>query len=100
MTSIIYNRGKKAYGIENIVLNTEEELSTVNVKRLDFGTMVFIQSNSKYYKLNSKKEWIEVFPFNSVKSSGGSSDNIDGGEFDDSSYRIYDGGSIDNSDPI
>jgi hypothetical protein len=53
--SIIYNRNNLAYGVKNFILNTEIELQKTDVKNLAMGSTVFINENSKYYKLNSKK---------------------------------------------
>lgn len=76
------------------------ELQKIDIRQLATGSTVFINENSKYYKLNSKKQWIEIFPYGKASSSNDSSGNVDGGEFDDSGYAIYDGGSIDGSDPL
>ena len=53
--SIIYNGNNLAYGVKNFTLNTEIELQKVDVRKLAMGSTVFINENSKYYKLNSKK---------------------------------------------
>jgi hypothetical protein len=53
--SIIYNGNKLSYGVKNFVLNTEMELQKIDIRQLAMGSTVFINENSKYYKLNSKK---------------------------------------------
>lgn len=47
--------------------------------------------------LNGKKSWVEINPYGMGSSSGGSGGNGDSSTPEDDG--IYDGGSIDGSDP-
>ena len=96
----IYSNGTRiTYGIKHYDLDSIEDLNKMNKSNLTPGSTIFIINSSKYYKLNSKKQWVEIFPYgkgNSSNSGSGDGDN-DG---PDSDNDIYDGGSIDGSDPI
>lgn len=109
MFTIYSNGNRTSYGIKHYDLDVADDLELLK-KRKDItpGSTAFIIENSKNYKLNSKKEWVEVF-IGSSNSSGDSSydggsidgsDPITGGSTDDSEGPNYDGGSIDGSDPI
>ena len=53
------------------------------------GSTCFVIDSSKYYMLNSKFQWIEIFPFGTSSSSGDSS-----GPDDPPDDVIYEGGVI------
>jgi hypothetical protein len=100
MISIGANRNKKAYGIKHYNLDTEAELSQINVNREVMGTTAFIIETSQRYMLNGSKEWKKI---NSNNNSGGGSGNddfvYDGGGVE-GDENIYDGGGVggDSSD--
>ena len=109
MFTIYSNGNRKSYGIKHYDLDTVEDLKLMEKKDITPGSTIFIISSSKYYKLNSKKQWIEIFPYQKNSSNGGSDNdddlNYDGGSIDGSDPGgseggIYDGGSIDGSDPV
>ena len=109
MFTIYSNGNRTAYGIKHYDLDTINDLEVLK-KRKDIvpGSTVFVIESSKYYKLNSKKQWIEIFPYASVQINAPGEDddpNYDGGSIDgtspdDESIPSYDGGSIDGSDPV
>lgn len=98
MITIHSNRDQVAYGIQHFIIDEIDDLQELNKKpTLKPGSTVFVIKTSKYYMLNGKRVWIEINPYgmgNSSNSgsggSGGSGSEGDG---------IYDGGSIDGSDP-
>ena len=85
-----------AYGIEHYLLDTFDDLKDLNKKSsLKPGSTVFIIETSKYYMLNGKRAWIEINPYGvNITSNGGSGNGGSG-----SNDFVYDGGSIDDSDP-
>lgn len=94
----IYSNGNRvAYGIKHYDLDTIDDIVTINKSSLTPGSTIFIINSSKYYKLNSKKQWVEIFPHGK-----GNSSNDDSGDGGDGSgpAEDYDGGSIDGSDPV
>ena len=95
----IYSNGDKtAYGIKHYDLDTIEDIALINKSNLTPGSTIFIINSSKYYKLNSKKQWVEIFPNGRGNSSSNDSGNGSGNESGPAGN--YDGGSIDNSDPV
>ena len=94
MAIIHSNGGKIAYGVKHYILDQKADLEELKLTTaIKPGTTVFIIETSKYYMLNSKYEWIEINPFSTNGSNGG-------GDNDDPFDNIYDGGSIDGSDPL
>ena len=88
MITIGSNGQKIAYGIRHYNLDTEEDLAVLKETITNpVGSTCFVISTSKYYMLNSKKEWIEITPFGSAINAGG-------GGGSDSSDIIYEGGII------
>ena len=96
MVNIGSNGNRIAYGIKHFNLDEVVDLADLNKATLTPGSTVFIISTSKYYMLNGQKKWIEINPF-SLNGGGGSNP---GGGSGGSSDNIYDGGSIDGSDPV
>ena len=92
--SIYANGNRVAYGIKHYDLDSIEDLKNVNKNNLTPGSTIFIINSSKYYKLNNKKQWIEIYPYGKGSISNGGNDDDN-----ESNDKIYDGGSIDNSDP-
>ena len=98
MITIGANGKKIAYGIKHYNLDTEADLTELQTRVEPMGSTCFIISNSKYYMLNSKKQWVEITPFGKVITSSGDGDNILPPEEDDSEPEIpnddivYDGG--------
>lgn len=96
MITIGSNGRKIAYGIKHYNLDTEADLAELQTRTEPMGSTCFIISNSKYYMLNSKKQWVEITPFGKVMTSNGDDD----GEGDDNIIVvppenddvIYDGG--------
>jgi hypothetical protein len=84
------------YGIKHFNLDTVDDLTNLRKDNLTPGSTIFIINTSKYYMLNGKREWVEINPFHAASSNNGSGG--DGSSAPGSG--IYDGGSIDNSDPI
>lgn len=96
MVNIHSNSGHIAYGIKHFALDTIDDLKQLDKNRLTPGSTIFIINSSKYYMLNGSKQWIEINPYYMSSSSGGNS----GGNNPPSDDPIYDGGSIDGSDPF
>lgn len=86
MISIGANRNKKAYGIKHYNLDTEADLSQINVNREVMGTTAFVIETSQRYMLNGSKEWKKI-----SNSNGGGSNNND---------FVYDGGGVENDENI
>lgn len=88
MISIGANRNRKAYGIKHYNLDTESELSKINVNREVMGTTAFVIETSQRYMLNGSKEWKKI----NVATSGGN-----GGVNPDEDF-VYDGGGVSDDD--
>lgn len=73
MIGIGSNSGRKAYGIKHYNVNTESDILKIPVNTNKIGSTCFVIDSSKYYMLNSKFQWIEIFPFGTSSSSGDSS---------------------------
>ena len=80
-TIIRANSNKIAYGIKELVIDTDADLQKLNVHNLTAGTTVFSIESSQYYILNSAKEWKK---FNSLGSGTSTSDiiSLDAGSID------------------
>lgn len=99
MITIHSNQNQVAYGIQHFIIDEIDDLNELNKKpSLKPGSTVFVIKTSKYYMLNGKNSWIEINPYgmghSSNSGSGGSGDS------DSPNDGIYDGGSIDGSDPV
>ena len=106
MFTIRANGDRTSYGVKHYTLDTIDDLKQLEKKDITSGSTIFIINSSKYYMLNSKKQWVEIFPYNN-SSNGGSGpapgESYDGGSIDGSDPmpgESYDGGSIDGSDPV
>ena len=84
MVNIVSNSGRTAYGIQHFVVDAQEDIKTINPTAITPGSTVFVIATSKYYMLNSSKQWKEV----NLSTGGGS---IIPGEGD---TIIYEGGII------
>lgn len=99
MITIGANGQRIAYGIKHYNLDDESDLLRLPHNTDVMGCTCFVIKTSKYYMLNSKLEWVEITPFGTITSSGGSGggDTPGGGEGDsgdgDDSI-IYEGGII------
>lgn len=93
MITIHANGNRVSYGIKHFDLDAIDDLSGLDKKRLSPGSTIFIISTSKYYMLNGKHQWVEINPY----GMNNSSNNGSGG--DSENDEVYDGGSIDDSDP-
>lgn len=98
MITIGANGQRIAYGIKHYNLDDETDLKNLPVDRETMGCTCFVISNSKYYMLNSKMEWIEITPFGKVMSSSNLDSDIDQDGIPDSEDPsidiIYEGGII------
>ena len=63
MITIGSNGQKIAYGIKHFNLDTEDDLKALEKRNELMGSTCFVIETSKYYMLNSKKQWIEITPF-------------------------------------
>ena len=88
MITIGANGEKIAYGVKHFNLDTNDDLQKMPKNDLYMGSTVFVISTSKYYMLNGNYEWIEISPFGSSSSGGGSEGDSDIPTGD----VIYDGG--------
>ena len=96
MVNIASNDNKVAYGIKHFNIDTLADLDKINRKALVPGCTAFDIEKSAYYMLNGQKEWVEINLYGGSISGGGG-----GGEDNPSDDElIYDGGSIDGSDPV
>ena len=96
MINIASNDNKIAYGIKHFNIDTVSDLDKLNKNALTPGCTAFDIKTSTYYMLNGKKEWVKVNLYSGT-ISGGSGGGNDNPPEDD---PIYDGGSIDGSDPV
>lgn len=87
MISLYANSSVTSYGVKDFILDHEDDLNNFEKRQLKVGNTAFVIETSKYYMLNSKLEWKEIFPYGSGSNPGG------GGE-DDPSDVIYDGGLV------
>lgn len=100
MIAIHANGNRVSYGIKHFDLDTIDDLNDLNKKQLNPGSTIFIINTSKYYMLNSKYQWVEINPYGMCNSSNNNSGSGDGENSGTGNDGIYDGGSIDSSDPI
>ena len=93
MITIGANGKKIAYGIKHYNLDDENDLKNLPTTKEYMGCTCFVISTSKYYMLNSKKEWVEINPFSGAASSGG---NAGGSTTPDENPDdiIYEGGLV------
>lgn len=87
MFNLISTSGKTAYGVKEFALDLESDLASIDVSICNPGSVAFIIENSKYYMLNSAKQWVTV-----QLASGGGGGNS-GGD-DGPEEVIYNGGLI------
>lgn len=80
-TIIRANSNKIAYGVKELVIDTDAELATLNVSNLAVSTVVFSIESSKYFMLNTQREWKEINPFSSTNSASEILD-LDAGSID------------------
>ena len=84
MVNIISNSGKTAYGIQHFVVDEQTDVAQVNPRQCAVGSTVFVIATSKYYMLNSKKEWQNV----NLGNTGGIAGVPDG------DIIVYEGGVV------
>lgn len=87
MFNLISTSGKTAYGVKEFALDLESDLASIDISNCNPGSVAFIIENSKYYMLNSAKQWVTV-----QLASGGGGGNSGGG--DEPEEVIYNGGLI------
>ena len=90
MFTIGANGEKIAYGIKHYNLDTPDDLEGLS-KTGKMGTTCFVISTSKYYMLNSKKNWVEINPYGS-SSGGGGGGGSGGGDEPSPEDVVYEGG--------
>ena len=85
MITISANGNKPAYGIKEYTLDTAADLEKLSVRSATTGSKAFVIETSKYYMLNSKKEWVEIKPYGNSIFDGDEDTEIDydGGDLDD-----------------
>lgn len=87
MFNLISTSGKTAYGVKEFSVDLESDIASIDVSNCSPGSVVFVIENSKYFMLNSAKEWKAV----ELSSGGGSS----GGGGEDYPEEVnYNGGLI------
>ena len=94
MVTLHSNRNQVAYGIQHLILDNFNDLHQLDKKQITPGSTIFIISTSKYYMLNGSKQWIEINPYGMGNISGPTNPSPPVND------NIYDGGSIDGSDPL
>ena len=77
MFNLISTSGKTAYGIKEFTVDLESDIASIDVKFCSPGSVVFVIENSKYFMLNSAKEWKTV----ELASGGGNSGGGGGGDY-------------------
>lgn len=58
------------------------------------GCTCFVISTSKYYMLNSQRQWVEITPFGKATSTGGGSDVPVEPDEPEHNDVVYEGGLI------
>ena len=84
--TITGNSGKVAYGLKHFTCDTIDDLNSLSLQEVIPGSVAYVISESKSYKLDHNKVWQ---PITSSGGGGGGSD-----EPDVESVYIYDGGVI------
>ena len=96
MVTLYANQNRVVYGIQHYTLDEFADFTKLTEKPfVKPGSTAFIIETSKYYMLNGKNQWVEINPYGMNSSNGGSS-----GPSSPENNWIFDGGSIDGSDPI
>ena len=85
MINIRHSSGKVAYGVQDFVLDTYEDLQNLDNECAP-GSTAFIIATSEKYMLNSHNAWVQI------KGNGGGGGGGDEPNPDD--IYIYDGGTI------
>lgn len=85
MVNIISSSGRATYGIQHYVVDEQADVSKVDPHACAIGSTIFVIATSKYYMLNSKKEWKNV----DLGTSGGS-----GGGPGEGDIIVYEGGTV------
>ena len=86
---IISQAGKPVYNLKELVVDTYDDVATIRTADLAVGSTVFVIDTSKYYMLNTQKQWIKVNIANGNGNTSGDNDNPD------NKYEIvYDGGEV------
>ena len=88
MFNLISTSGKTAYGVKEFSVDLESDVALIDVSNCSPGSVVFVIENSKYFMLNSAKEWKTV----ELSSGGGSSGGDGSGDYPEE--VVYNGGLI------
>lgn len=86
--STVYSNGVSDNMVRRFVVDTVDELSTINISQLRAGSTAFVIKTSETYMLSNARKWEKV-----VLSSGGGNGGSSGSE-----DVIYDGGNEDEDD--
>lgn len=89
MFNLVSTSGKTAYGVKEFVVDLETDIPSIDISNCSFGSVVFVIENSKYFMLNSSKQWVKV-----ELSSGGGSSSGGSGDEDYPQEVNYNGGLI------
>ena len=95
MITIGANGERISYGIKHYNLDTEADLVNLPTTNEFMGCTCFVISTSKYYMLNSDREWVQITPFG--KTTGSGNGGGDDGSDDDTTIPedvVYEGGII------
>ena len=87
--------GKVTYNLKELVADTYNDISKINVTSLAPGSTVFVIDTSECYMLNSKKEWKLVY-LNQVYDGGGAEPPSGDDDPSDELHVIWDGGGVTN----
>ena len=86
MINIRHSSGKVAYGVQDFVLDTYEDLQNLKADCAP-GSTAFIIATSEKYMLNSHKVWVQISSMPESGGGGGEEPNPD-------NIYIYDGGTV------
>lgn len=79
---IYSSSGCRAYGIKSFVFDSFDDM--MKEDNAHKGDTAFIIETSQYYMLNHNNVWVEIFPYGTGESGGGTS----------TQHVIYDGGTV------
>lgn len=60
MVNIIANKGVVDYGLKEFVLDSVEDLKSLNIIECSPGSVAFIIPTSQVYMKNGQGEWLEI----------------------------------------
>ena len=76
MYTVIKTGGHEAYKLKHFVIDTEKDITEINIEGCSMGSSAKAIDTGKIYILNSKDEWVKQPLFSTSDSSGDQSEEI------------------------